>query len=234
MSDDIEKDLRITAGDIVHTIAKVGIGSVPIVGTAASEIFNMVLTAPVEKRKEEWLVRIYNTLQELQEKVEGFQIEELSDNEQFISIMTRASQLAIMNHQEEKLTALHNAIINTALDISIDENEQMMFLNLVDIFTPWHLKLIYYFENPDLRFIEKGIQKPNVIYGGLIDGLEAYYVELNRKEDFVKIIFKELYNNGITNTSEIGGMMSASHNGIYASRLTSYGSRFLSYIRLTE
>jgi len=229
MSDNIEKDLKNTAGDVVHTVVKAGIGSIPIVGAVASELFDMVLTAPVEKRKEEWLVKIFYTLQELQEKVEGFKIEKLSENERFISIMTRASQLAIMNHQEEKLTALCNAIVNSALNISIGENEQMMFLNMVDTFTPWHLKLIYYLDNPIKRFEESKINRPEFMYGGITDGLYAYYSELKSNDELVNIIFKELYNYGIIGISTIGGTMS--NDAIYAPRLTDFGKRFLDFIQ---
>jgi hypothetical protein len=229
MSNNLEKDLQNTAGDIAYTVAKSGLSSIPIVGGVASELFSMVLTAPVEKRKEEWLVRIYNTLQELQDKVDGFQIEKLSENERFISIMTRASQLAIMNHQEEKLTALHNAIVNTALNISIDENKQMMFINMVDAFTPWHLKFIYYLENPRKRFDESGINRPDFMMGGITDGLYAYYPKLKNNDELVNVILKDLYNNGIVNTSSIGGSMS--NDGIYASRLTDYGKGFLNFIQ---
>jgi hypothetical protein len=229
MSDNIEKDLKITTGDIVHTIVKAGIGSVPVVGTAASELFNLVLTSPVEKRKEEWMIRIFNTLQEVQEKVESFQIESLANNDRFISIMTRASQLALINHQQEKLQALHNAVINSALNISIDENEQMMFLNMVDTFTPWHLKLVYYFENPVKRFNENIIERPDFMMGGIRDGLYAFYPELANRDEFVGVIFNDLFTYKIINTSSLGGSMT--NDGIYASRLVDYGRRFLNFIQ---
>lgn len=229
MIESIEKDLKRTTSDVAYTTAKAGLSSIPFVGGAASELFSLVLTSPVEKRKEEWLINIYHSLQDLQEKVEGFNIEKLSNNEQFVSVIARASQLAIMNHQTEKLKALHNAVINTALQNNVDENEQMMFLNMIDTFTPWHLKLIYYFENPNLRFNEGGINKPNISMGGITSGLYVYYSELTGRDEFVSVIFKELYRSGIINTDSLGGSMT--QQGIFASRLTEYGKRFLKYIR---
>jgi hypothetical protein len=230
MSNNIEKDLKNTIGDVVHSVVNAGLGSVPIVGSFASELFNMVLTAPVEKRKEEWMIKIFNSLQDVQDKVEGFQIENLANDEKFISVMTRASQLAILNHQQEKLQALHNAILNSALNISIDENEQMMFLNMVDTFTPWHLKLIYYFENPINRFEENNISRPEFMMGGIRDGLYAFYPELLNRDEFVAVIFNELFSNKLVNTSGLGGTMS--NDGIYSSRLSDFGKKFLKYIQI--
>lgn len=106
----------------------------------------------------------------------------------------------------------------------------MMFINMIDTFTPWHLKLIYYFENPERRFLDHDITKPNIMMGGITDGLYAYFSDLTNKDEFVNILFKELYNNGIINIQSIGGMMTP--QGIYASRLTDYGKRFLNYIQI--
>lgn len=228
MSNDIEKDMKNSVGDVLHAAVSAGLGSVPIVGSIASELFNLVLTSPVEKRKEDWLLRIYKTLQDVQEKVEDFNMENLAVNEQFISIMTRASQLAVVNHQKEKLEALHNAVINTALNIAIDENEKMMFLNMIDIFTPWHLKIIFYFDNPKARLSENGIVT-NFYMGSAYEPLFLFYTELSHRKDFVSLIVKELHRNGIMNTDSLGTMMTG--DGMVSSRLTDYGRRFYEFIK---
>ncbi len=48
MNDNIRKDLRNTAGDVIHTVISTGLESVPFVEAMASELFNLVLTSPVE------------------------------------------------------------------------------------------------------------------------------------------------------------------------------------------
>lgn len=147
MQDEMDNDLRSTSGDYIHSITNAAISSIPIVGSVASEIFNMVIVTPLEKRKEKWMLKIAESLEELQDKVDGFDVHKLCENELFISVLNRASQLALSNHQEEKIFALKNAVMNTALNIPIDENEEMMFLNLIDSITPWHIKLICFIEN---------------------------------------------------------------------------------------
>ena len=229
MSDDIKKDLKNTPGDIAHIAVKTCLASIPIVGGVASEIFNTVIAPPIEKRRDDWLINIFTTLQEMQDKIAEFSMDELSQNEMFISTITKASQLAVRNHQEEKLKALHNAVINSALNIAIDENEQMMFLNMIDSFTPWHLKLVYYFENPVKRFQENNITRPEFMMGGIRDGLNSLYPELSDRGEFVGAILNDLFNNKIVNTSNLGGGMT--NDGIYAPRLTAFGEKFLKYVQ---
>ena len=86
----------------------------------------MVIATPLEKRKEKWMLKIAESLEKLQGKVDGFDVHKLCENELFISVLNRASQLALSNHQEEKISALKNAVMNTAINIPIDENKEMM------------------------------------------------------------------------------------------------------------
>ncbi|MDF2820212.1 MAG: hypothetical protein K0R15_653 [Clostridiales bacterium] len=230
MDNDIIKDLKSSIGDYTHAGAKILMSAIPFVGGGAAELFNLVLSSPIEKRRDIWLLSIFNSLEELQKRMNSFKIEELVHNEIFVSTMMKASQLAIRTHQKEKLTALHNAVINTALNISIDESEQEMFLNILDSFTVWHLKIIHYFENPNLRFIEANITKPNIYMGAPITPLLHYYSDLREKKDFVNIVVKELYKNNILNIDNISGLMT--EQGIYESRVTGYGRRFLQFINV--
>lgn len=228
MRDELEKDFKSTKGDVAYSATNAVLSSIPILGSAVSEIFNLVLASPLEKRKESWMIRIAESIDEINREVESFSIENLINNDVFVSVLNRASQLAISNHQEEKLHALQNVIINTALNIDIEENEQMMFINLIDSLTPWHLKIIYYFEDPKLRFVEANKPIPNLWTGSPIDPLLEYYPELKEKKDFLTLIVKELFRQGIMSTDSLSTMMTES--GIYVSRLTDYGRRFLSYI----
>ena len=228
MKEEIINDLNTKPQDIIHSMSNAALSSIPYVGSFISEIFNQILVSPVEKRKEKWLVNIAESIDELNNKVDGFSIEKLADNDLFISILNRASQLAISNHQQEKLESFHNAVINTAMAITIDENEQMMFLNLVDSMTPWHIKILYYFKNPKNRFIESGKTSPRYMMGSPIDPLTEYYTDLKDRKELINLIIKDLYINGIMNTENLNATMT--EEGIYAPRLTPYGERFLKYI----
>lgn len=229
LREEMENDFKNTSSDYAHSMVNVALSSLPIAGSFVSEIFNMVISTPLEKRKEKWMISIVERLEELQEKVNGFNVESLSQNELFISILNRTSQLAISNHQEEKVTALRNAVMNTALNIKIDENEQMMFLNLIDSMTPWHLKLIDYFDDPKERFRENNINPTEYMMGSPISPLVEFYPELVNKDDFINLLVKDLYNDGLLGIKDLNVTMTS--NGLYERRLTEYGKRFLSFIK---
>lgn len=229
MKDEMENELENTYGDYAHSVVNAAVSSIPVFGSAASEIFNMVIATPLEKRKEKWMLKIAESLEELQDKVDGFDVHKLCENELFISVLNRASQLALSNHQEEKISALKNAVLNTALNIPIDENEEMMFLNMIDAMTPWHLKIIFYFDNPEERFKEFSIKPVEYMMGSPLLPLQEFYPELKPRTDFINLIVNDLYNREVLNTKDLNCTMSSS--GMYASRLTEYGRRFFNYIR---
>ncbi|MDI6720668.1 MAG: hypothetical protein QMD46_13775, partial [Methanomicrobiales archaeon] len=164
---DIEKDLEYSAGDYAHAGFKAGLSLAPVLGGSLAEFFSMVIAPPIEKRREAWLVEIHSRLKLLENKVEGFKIENLAQNEQFISILLYATQAAMRTHQQEKLDAFRNMVVNSALRPTIDENLQLVFLNLVDRYTPWHLVILKFADNPRQYGESLGINYPNWGMGSL-------------------------------------------------------------------
>jgi hypothetical protein len=60
---------KTTTKDILYSLAKGGVGSIPIIGALAAEIFSMVITPPMEKRRAEWMNDIAERLKALEEAV---------------------------------------------------------------------------------------------------------------------------------------------------------------------
>lgn len=75
---------------------------------------------------------IAERLYELEKKVNGFRIESLKENQVFLTTVMHATTAALRNHQKEKLEALQNAVLNSAMNIDVDENLQLLFWDLVD------------------------------------------------------------------------------------------------------
>jgi len=131
-----------TAGDKAHLGARALIASIPVLGGPALEIFNWLIMPPLEKRKAEWMNRVSEAIVELQEKFD-LEIEKLAENEHFISILLHATSIAIKNHQADKISALKKALINSATEKNTSEDQQFAFINLINEFTPTHLKILY-------------------------------------------------------------------------------------------
>jgi hypothetical protein len=130
-----------TAGDHVHRMARSAFSFLPVVGDTAVEILNYLIYPPLEKRRNTWFQNLGEKVIEL-ESAGKVNLDELKQNEQFVSIVMQATQASIRTHDTEKLEALRNAVLNTAINCPIDESLQQMFIRFVDEFTPWHIRLL--------------------------------------------------------------------------------------------
>jgi hypothetical protein len=145
------------AGDIAREVGKTIVSAIPTLGGPLQVLFENVFSAPIEKRKQAWLEQLVEVVTELQRRVEGLTAEKLATNETFITVAMQASQMAVRNHQKEKLQALRNAVLNSALPNPPQEDEQMIFLRLIDQLTPWHLRVLGLLNNPVEWMKEAGL-----------------------------------------------------------------------------
>lgn len=226
--EDIRSDLKSSKGDYALSVGKALVGSVPGIGSAASELLSLVIAQPVNKRRDEWIIRLYEDLKELEGRIDEFRIENLKDDEQFVTIVINAIQLAIRNNNEEKLQALKNACINTALKINTDEDKQLIFLNYVDELIPLDIKLLYHFMNPEERCKESGVNTSTYYMGSPLstfwdcnkDSKIDRSLVLMRMDD---LISKKLLSNFSYNAS-------CTVQGMLCSRLSEIGNEFMRYI----
>ncbi len=93
------------------------------------------------RRLDAWREDVAEALREL-EAGRGIDLTKLQSDEQFISIVMHATTIAMRNHQIEKLTALKNAIINSATPSRLKEDLHLMFVRFIDELTPTHVKLL--------------------------------------------------------------------------------------------
>lgn len=216
-----------TATDHAHSAGRAIVGSIPLLGAAATELFNTIIQPPLERRLNEWREETVESLNRLENEVEGFKMESLRDNEQFISTILHATQAALRTHQEEKREALRNAVLNAALDISIDDDLQMIFLNMIDAFTPWHLRILKYLRNP-MDFCETETGRSQLMSGAPAQQLEKAFPELKNRRVFYDQVVKDLNARGLIDIDSLHVHMSAA--GVFAARTTEMGNQFLDFV----
>jgi hypothetical protein len=218
MADDKLQVPKRSKGDVVHAVAKAGLSAIPVVGGPAAELFQNVIQPPLEKRRGEWMAQVGEKLRELE--AAGLKLEDLQKNEEFVSAVMHASQIALRTHQEAKLAALHNAIVNVAKGQAPEEAVQHVFLNLVDSFTELHLRILKVFQAPTTP--------PNMSTGGLSNVLEHNIPELRGKRELYDQLWKDLYSRGLVNTRGLHATMSG--HGLGQKRTTGIGDAFLKFI----
>jgi hypothetical protein len=205
-------------GDALHAVAKAGISLLPIAGGPGVELFQHLIQPPLEKRRIAWMGEVSQKLRELEER--GLDLSALQGNEQFITAVMQASVAAIRTHQQAKLNALRNAVVNIALGESADETFQHLLLGFIDEFTEMHLRL--------LAFAKAPVPPAGLSMGGLSTVLEDNIPTLRGQDTLYNQLWKDLYTRGLVNTESLSGTMSV--NGLSQNRLSPIGITLLNLI----
>lgn len=217
--------------DIAYASVKAVLGSIPIAGAAASELFGLLVTPPLEKRREKWMQEIGEGLTTL-EKDKLIDLSKLQLNDSFIDIVIKITQLAIKTNEKDKLLLFQSIIENAALNQTLDITETHIFLNLIDSFTIWHIKLLLFFNDPEGWFNQNNKPIPNYMAGSLFGVLSDAYPELKEKPDLCNLIWDDLKRASLHNTGSLNGVLR--QNGLLVSRTTDLGKRFIEFIKLKE
>jgi hypothetical protein len=177
-----------SAGDTAHLTAKEILSLIP----GASGLFEYFIKPPLEKRRETWMRMVAEALKELEKA--RFDIEKLQSDERFITIVLQSTTVAIKNHQQEKLLALRNAIINSATTPDFNEDIQLLFIRYVDELTPSHLKLLTFLANDviDLATLKS--------YSQLYDSFMEKHPNTMPRDEFI-MLFQDLSSRGLIRVS---------------------------------
>jgi hypothetical protein len=210
-----------STGDTAHLVARGAMSVIP----GLPELFERFVTPPWERRRDEWMAEVSKALRDLEEN-RGINLEELQSNDVFIDTVLQATQVALRNSREEKQRALRNAILNAALPNPPDQSLQQMFLNLIDTFTVWHLKL---FRSAERWAAENNHQFPAFSRGGsLAQILESAFPELRGKRLLYDQFWKELYQRGLVLIESLHGTIN--RRLLMTGKISPLGVQFLEFI----
>jgi hypothetical protein len=207
-----------TAGDVVHALTKGAIGSVPypILPGVAAELFGLVIRPPIEKRMDQWQKRVAEAIEDLQKN--GIRIDQLQDNEVFVSTVLRATIIAMHTHEEMKLSALKNAVQNVGKGQAPEDAIVAMFLSFVDSLTELHCQV--------LALFQANVPMPGGDTG-LARAVEARIPELLGKRELLIQIFRDLHLRGLfASDFHSSSVTDYSH----LKRTTHFGDAFLQFI----
>ena len=186
-----------TGADMVQGIVRAGLAAIPIIGGPLPELLALVVTPSVERRREEWYKDLADTLERVIAKVDGLKIEDLAQNEAFVSATIQASRIAIGNHQQEKRSLLRNALVNIAAGNGPDEDLQHIYLQLIDDFTPSHIKILHFLWTAVSRVAatNEKLLRQSLTYEEILDQFEP---EFRGKSDLVQQVLTDLNRRGLS------------------------------------
>jgi hypothetical protein len=213
-----------TMGDEGHLAARIGISALPLIGGPILELFNRLVSPPLQRRRDAWLNELNERLFVLEQKG-ALNIEELSRNDQFISTMMGATTVALKNHRKEKLDALRNAVINSAISPLMDDWKGALFLSLVDSLSVWHLKILDGFRKRDER--DKPLFRVKLGIPEIINIAYESFPDLRTSQVPVELFVEDLCRYGLVTWSQNGRNVYITQE---MGQVTPLGYEFLKFI----
>ncbi len=190
---------------------------------------SLIYTPVYERRMLIWYKQVIAAIKHLRQHHRELEEDVLKLNESFLTTALHAVQIAARTHQENKREALRNAVLNSALPNAPDEDVQLMFLNAIDVFGKWHIKLLDFMSAPFDRI--KEVPRP-------IPGMKGEWVrvmlaswqafpELGGRQTFVTQVIEDLKNRGFVESRHLLGTFVE----LERSYTTDLGERFLKFIK---
>ena len=222
-----DKKNNTTVGDVTHSLVRGGLGTIPIIGSLATEIFGLIVTPPLYKRRAEWMNEVAEKLREL-ENNQKIDFNELAENEQFIDVVLQATAFALKTSEKKKIDCFRTALLNTATGNSPDKTKSQIFLNQLDKFTFWHIIILDFINSPRNWFKTKGKTPPSYMSGSLHSLIIEAFPELKNQDELLDIIWDDLKLTGFHKTGGLKTMMTG--DGVLSDRTSSLGKEFLDFI----
>ena len=205
-------------------IGKVFISTIPIGGTLINTVWDSVRSYSLEKRRREWEASIEIRLKKLEKAVT---VEEIACNDLFVTALMATSAISFRTAELEKREYLANAVLHS-ITHKIDETKLIIFLNLIDKYTVWHIIILTFFQNP--LSSERAQREYDRI--GMMSSpahlLQCVYQDFKDNRELMDKIINDLIADGLLANSSIHATMTS--QGIVAKRTTALGDEFLQFI----
>jgi hypothetical protein len=180
-------------GDHAHAVVRAALGALPLGGSAAVELFNTIVTPPIERRRRAWMQSVGEALKHLQETAGGIDVVRLSEDEAFITLLLATTRIAMQNHTQEKLDALRNAVLNSACGKTPVEEIRDAFLGFIERFTLLHIRLLVIFSD---GFVWNNGEYPHpeedVLPPFLVPNIGSYYPFADTDRQLLAVTLREL------------------------------------------
>jgi hypothetical protein len=213
--------------ELVEKVVEGGVSMIPIAGGPAAVAFAYAVGQAHNRRMQVWLEDLANAVSELQTSDGGIDFDTLAEDDRFIDAVVSATRAAQATHDEEKLTALRNGVLNTLGPNAPTGDEQLRFFRFVDDFSPAHLRLLHFLHDPGAIFDKSGITRPDYTMGGRGTLLEEGMPEFRGQREWYDLLFQDLSTAGLTN-----GALHVTQTGasLWQPATSPIGGRFLTFL----
>lgn len=205
--------------ETIEIAGKTLLSCIPIGGALITSIWDSIKSNCASKRMLHWCTELEQRLSHLE-----ISLDEIGSNELFTTALYQATESALKTSENQKREYLANAVCNAA-KCNLDESVLMMFIDMANRYTLWHIKILHFFDNP-MKF--ESVSSGGYSMGAPMTILLDTFPELRSNEDLAKKIIKDLYTEGLLNTDNVNCTMTWS--GMKASRTTKLGREFIAFL----
>ena len=151
-----------------------------LTGGFLNPLIEVILPSFHQKQFEKWCSDVYRTLIELEN--EKITLDQLRDNNEFVSILKQTMVIASKNHEIEKLNMLKTALLNS-LNTSISFDSKLIFTKMIDRLSVSHHLVLKILNEKIVDF--KDLNKYQDIYNTFINFVPNSIIS---KRQFVYIL----------------------------------------------
>jgi hypothetical protein len=214
--------------EIVERVIEGGLGAVPFAGSMLAVTFVTAVNWRLNERREKWVTDLAAKLDKLRERVDGMDLGALLDSDVFVDAVVSATRTIEHAHDQTKIDALRNAVLNSVAPDAPDADTQAMFLNLIDRYTPSHLRMLTLWNDPSAWFSSHELRPPSAaMSGSRTQTVEAGLPEMAGRKDFYLRVANELQADQMLNAN-LSGMVSAT--SLMDKLTTDFGRQFVRFI----
>lgn len=217
-----------TGKEIIVATVKAAVSMVPVAGPFISEFISLAQDNVMNCRQEEWKNLVETKLSRLQNR-----LDELSNDEFFVSVVQKTSSYAMQAYQSEKRALFANILYNAA-SVNIDQDKQLLFINLLEQYTMLKIKLL------DFLSVDRYNENDYVKQSGMVKSYtypsEERFLDFLIKADrdfsdreYMLNLCRQLMRDGLIEEIDFG--MPQRPNCTRKKRTTALGEDFLAYIR---
>lgn len=220
-----EKSKKQTA---VEVAGEGALGVIPFVGSLLAATLSAYFSATQENRTRAWMEEMAEVVQELLDRVDDLEAQDLANDPVFFDAAVAAARIATATSSREKHVALQNALYNVGCGDSLDEDQRAIFLRYIDELTPSHIRFLRFLDDPTGWFERHDLVWPNVYMGGLMSVVEVAFPAWRKDEAFLDTLATDLVSRGLADNPPLRVVMTG--DGLTARRTKPKGREFMAFI----
>ncbi len=225
-SGSVEPYPEASKGEVAEDIARRVLSLTPGLGAPAAALIDVVFTPALEKRRVRWFNELADLLNDLQARHASLTVASLSADDEWIDAALAATRIALGTHRKEKWRALKSALAHVALSDEPDRDLDSTLLNLIDLLTPSHLRVLHMLQSTRAFAARHGTTVPLTIDRSFRRVVEGLLPDV--PFDVYSLLRTDLESRGLVITGSAA--VAASRDPVDQRLTTPLGNKFLKFI----